>query len=103
MVNINSGNWVCKSAAGGTRTTVNSGTAVTFAWHTLRIVFDGTAANATCYVDGTSIGTLSSNLPTGSGNGTTPHFQLLKTLGTGQSDFQIDYFEIFRDITAGRT
>lgn len=58
-----SANWRIRTANASTYTTTTSGTAVTFnAWVKLKITFDGTTA--TFYVNGSSIGTITTNLPT---------------------------------------
>lgn len=58
-----SANWIIKTAAGGSRSTTTTSTAVASnTWVKLSIVYTG--GTATYYVDGASVGTQSSNIPT---------------------------------------
>lgn len=61
----NSGQWQGLSLTGGTSTTMNSTSAVAAAtWYRLTIVVNAAGTLATFYVNGVSIGTISTNLPT---------------------------------------
>jgi len=60
---VNSGNWQLSSTSGGTQTTTNSSTAVAAdAWTTIRVVVYKSDL-AEIFVNRTSVGTLTSNLP----------------------------------------
>lgn len=63
--NINSGNWVYKTASAGTRTTSNSTTAATAAWHNLQVTINAAASSISYVMDGVSLGTaITTNIPT---------------------------------------
>lgn len=64
LVKDTSANWVIRSTKASTTTTTTSGTAATTGWHRFKIVYSG--GTATFYLDGTSLGTVSSStyLPT---------------------------------------
>lgn len=62
--NINSGNWVYKSAKSSVRTTNNTVTSVTAAYHNLQIVVNAAGTSASFSVDGVSLGAaISTNIP----------------------------------------
>lgn len=62
--NINSGNWVIKTANASTRTTTNSATAVTAAWHKAVITVNAAASSVSFTMDGASLGSIATNIPT---------------------------------------
>lgn len=61
--NINSGNWVIKTASSASRTTTNSATAVTAAWHNAQITINAAATSIAFTMDGVSLGTIATNIP----------------------------------------
>lgn len=66
----NAGRWVIRSG-GSSVTTTNTATAPVVGWNIMRILYDPTTANLTCYQNGVLIGTVaisgSNNIFTGSG------------------------------------
>lgn len=62
--NVNSGNWSAKTASGGVRTTVNSSVAGSTNFVNLGIQVNAAASSVTFTINGTSIGTSSTNIPT---------------------------------------
>ena len=64
LVKDTSANWVIRSTKASTTTTTTSGTAATTGWHRFKITYSG--GTATFYLNGTSLGTVSSStyLPT---------------------------------------
>lgn len=96
----NSVNWrgVCENGGTVTRT---SGTDVTVGtgWHHLKYVVNAGGTSVEFFVDGTSIGTVSTNIPT---NLLTPKCLLVKTAGTNDRTMQIDYFKVLIEWTSGR-
>jgi hypothetical protein len=60
----NSGNWVGKTASGGSRNSVNSSIAVTTNWVKLGFVINAAASSVEFFIDGVSIGTQASTIPT---------------------------------------
>lgn len=88
-----SANWqlVCVSAS--TATTVTTSTAVVAdAWIKLGWVCNTDATLVTFYVNGTSVGTISTNIPTTTGRGYGPLFEIIKSAGTTSRVFYADYF-----------
>jgi len=79
--NINSGNWVYKTAAASSRTTTNSSTAVTTGWHNAQVVVNAAASSVSFSMDGVSLGAvITTNIPTT--NGINPFIDELRTAGT---------------------
>jgi len=100
---LNSGNWSGKTAAGGVRTTVNSATAVTTGWHNLTITVNAAATSVEFFVDGVSIGTSSTNIPTAGGQEISPSFLMDYSAGTIPAQaLQIDLFYLSQTLTTPR-
>lgn len=86
-----SANWILETANGSTRTSTTSSTAVAAgAWLTLRVDVDAAGTTATYSVNGTSIGTVTTNLPTFP-NQFSPLFKIAKTVGTTSLTLVVDY------------
>ena len=96
---VNSGNWQMSTASSSTRTTSNSATAATTNWTTVRINVNAGATLCTYYVNGVSLGTISTNIPT-----TTigPFFVLSKSAGTANRFLKIDLVYMFQQLTSSR-
>lgn len=62
--NINSGNWVIKTAAASSRTTTNTAVAVTTGFHNLQVVVNAAASSVTFSIDGAAQTPISTNIPT---------------------------------------
>lgn len=78
--NVNSGNWVFKTAAASSRTTQNSSTAVATGWINLGIMVDATAANITYFINNVQIGTaITATIPTAT---VSPQFMVITTAGS---------------------
>jgi|GEM_PF-4283283 len=92
-------NWRYASAAAATRTKTNSSVAVTTGAHTLEILYTPSNGTAEYWVDGTSLGTINTNIPT------LPvglNFQLVKSNGTTPSIIDIDYLKAWQRLTTSR-
>ncbi len=88
-----SSNWILETANGSVRTSTISSTAVTAgtaAWTTLRIDVNAAGTLATYSVNGTSIGTVSTNLPVYPTQ-FTPLMKIVKSVGTNDSVIYTDY------------
>lgn len=94
-----SANWIINSANGGTRTTTTSATAVASGWTKLGIAYNLGTTTATFYVNGTSIGTIATNIST---NPITPTWTVFKTAGTTNRVFYIDYVDLMINFTTPR-
>lgn len=97
--NLNSGNWRLTTNKAGTSTHVNSSTAVSTSWVTLRININSAGTLVTFYVNGTSIGTSTTNIPT---LGISPYVTFAKTLGTTQVVLNLDVYYHFINLTSPR-
>jgi hypothetical protein len=77
-------NWRLRCGSGSSyNASPNSSTAVSAgSWMRLKIVINSAANLATFYIDDVSIGTVSTNIPTGTSNTVSPSYQLIKTVGT---------------------
>lgn len=96
---VNSGNWQIRTVQGGVSTTTNTSTAVSTGYKDLTVLVDANATLCTFYVDGVSIGTISTNIPT---NPITPFFEADVTAGTvPQGSVQIDLMTIQKNLTGG--
>lgn len=97
--NVNSGNWVLKTASGAVRTSQNTSTAVTTSWTNLGVVVDSTAANVTYFINGTQVGTaINTNIPTGA---VCPAFGVVSTAGAEPGIF-LDIMYYVRSFTTAR-
>ena len=77
--NINSGDWVIKTAAASSRTTTNTATAVTTGYKNFQISINAAGTSAEFFIDGVSQGTIATNLPT---LAITPFFDMMATVDT---------------------
>ena len=92
-------NWLIKTANGGTRTSTTTATAVTGgAWIKLQIVVNAAASSVQYFINGTSVGTVTTNIPTA---GTSFAAHQLRTAGTPVG-VDIDYFNVYQRFTTSR-
>lgn len=96
---INSGNWQGSTSKATTKSVLNSSTAVTTSWTTLRINVNAAGTVATFYVNGSSIGTINTNLPT---LGISPALNIAKSAGTTARLLYIDLVYMFQALTSAR-
>jgi hypothetical protein len=61
---VNSGNWVGKTASGGSRNSVNSSVAASTNWVNLGFTVNAAASSVEFFINGVSIGTQASTIPT---------------------------------------
>jgi len=79
--NLNSGKWVGRTAAGGSRNDVNdTGSAVTTAWYNLGCTINAAASSVEFFVNGVSLGTQASTIPTANPIGISAN--LIRSAGT---------------------
>lgn len=79
--NLNSGKWVGRTASGGSRNDVNdTGSAVTTAWYNLGATVNAAASSVEFFVNGVSLGTQTSTIPTGNPIGISTN--LIRSAGT---------------------
>lgn len=86
----NSGNWQAFSRSSSTSSTVNSSVAVVAnTWYKLRAVVNDNGTNVDFYVDGTLIGSATTNIPTSAAMKFV--YKLEKTVGTTARTSSLDY------------
>lgn len=93
-----SANWIIGTATGNSQTYVTTSTAVTTGWTKLKFVVTGTSS-AEFFINGSSVGTISTNLGT---NGIAMVGMIEKTAGTTSVSTSIDYIEYFNILTTPR-
>lgn len=95
-----SANWRVKTAAASTRTVVDSGVAVASGTWTKFQIFTNNAAVSFSYsINGSTVGTISSNMPT---LDVSPIAFIIKALGTTARNVYIDYFVLDYKLAATR-
>lgn len=94
-------NWQLVTASNNTRTFVTTSTAVNTSgsWTTLKIVVNAAASSVEYFVNGTSVGTITTNIPAGAGRETGFAESLMKTVGTTNSTMDVDYGYLRYDFT----
>jgi hypothetical protein len=65
--NLNSGKWVLQTTAASTTTTTNTASTVDTNWHRYTITVNAAATSVTFSIDGSSVGTIATNIPTAGG------------------------------------
>lgn len=100
-----SANWQICSAAGGTRTRTTSSQVVGTEWAWFRVLISTTDIKyyyATTYGSWTLLGTISSNLPTASGNQFGNTAKIVKSAGTTDRFFYADCFNLSKTWVTSR-
>lgn len=97
---LNGGEWQGVSRAGGVETALDTNTAADTNWHTFEFEVNAAGTSVEFFIDGTSVGTNATNLPTGAVCGIIP-VQLLKSAGaTARRLFLDAYWYQFEFTTA---
>lgn len=97
------GNWQLVTCSNSTRTFSTSSTAVVAAtWIKLGINVDAAGTLVTFLINGTSVGTISTNIPTGSGRETGFGWLIAKSTGSTARTFDIDYLSMQSIFTTPR-
>lgn len=92
-------NWLCVTRASSTSTTTNSGVAVNTSFVRLTIRVNAAASSVTFYINGTLVGTNSTNIPSAAiGHGA----QIQKTAGTNARQFNLDRWQYYQQLTTSR-
>jgi hypothetical protein len=98
--NVNSGNWVINSSTATTATNTNSSVPVTTGWHNAQCVINAAGTSAQFFMDGASLGTVSTTMPV---TGMAPSFGLTWGLGTvAASSVIVDLFYLIQNLTTSR-
>jgi hypothetical protein len=95
--NVLAGNWQCVTRNGGVETVTDSGVAAAAGWTELRVEVNNdpaiTTLNVRFFVRESLVATHTTNLPA-SGTALGPSFTAIKSVGTTNRDFLVDYFTI---------
>lgn len=105
LLTSSSGNWQTVTAKAGTRTTKTSSIAATNGtWQKFRVDVNAACTSISFYIDGTLAATHTSaeNLPDTTSNNCGLMFNILKSLGTTPSVFQLDYVRVTQTLTTSR-
>jgi hypothetical protein len=96
-------NWYKCTASNSTRTKTNTTiAAIAGAWKKLKIVVNADGTSVEYFINGTSAGVVTTNIPTGAGRGTAAAFSILKSAGTTSRTVDIDWAWIHIDLTTSR-
>lgn len=96
--NVNSGNWQCVCRKDSTETVINTSTAATTAYTVLRFTVNAAATSVTFYINGTSVGTTTTNIPNaGSGDAVVLCCGIGKSAGTTTRSNDIDFVSMKTD------
>lgn len=99
---VNSGQWQIKTANNQTSpptncTTTNTAVApVANTWQKLRIEVNAAGTSVEFFINGTSVGTITTDIPTGTGRGTTAAMLIVKSVGTTGRSVDADYALIYQ-------
>ncbi len=95
---VNSGNWQIVTASNSTRTTNNTSTAATTNWTVYRIKATSTSINF--YIDGSEVANspISTNIPTGTSRTFGFKFEIVKSAGTTQRVFSLDWVSHYKKL-----
>lgn len=100
---VNGGRWECVARNNATETVVDSGVSVAATTnYKLRIEINAAGTSAQFFINGASVGTITTNIPTASGRQTTPSFGIIKSAGTTSRDLLLDYIYLRCDLTTAR-
>lgn len=94
-------NWYKCSAVGGSRTATSTGVAATTDWVKLKIVINADATSAEYFIDGVSVGVVTTNLP-GTAAQTGALIEIIKSAGTTARTFFSDWVWIHANLSAYR-
>lgn len=97
-----SANWQTLTSSNSTRTWTTSGTAVATGWVNLRIEVNAAGNSVSFYVNGSSIATHTTNIPTGTTRVSGFGYLMIKSIGTTASTMDVDYIFCEQDLTTNR-
>ena len=98
--NVNAGNWTISAINASTVTNTDSGVAVAAdTWYKLRAVVNAAATSVEYFINGVSVGTVATNIPTVS---IAPRATMVKSIGTTPRMAYVDYFRLYQRLTSAR-
>lgn len=96
---ITSANWrICASASASATKTTSLTTVTENVWIKLKIVINAAGNSVEYFVNGTSIGTVATTIPTQS----SPRIQIVKSVGTTARTVEIDYYSLDMPLSVSR-
>lgn len=99
----NGGRWTCVCVSASTETTVDSGVSVAAnTWAKLEIEINAAATSAVFKIDGNTVATITTNIPSGGARGTCTGFWITKTAGTTNRYMDLDYVQEVNEFTTPR-
>lgn len=99
---VNSGAWQVKTTSNSTATTTSTASTVDASWHRYAVEINAAASSVTFYIDGTSVATHTTNIPTGTGRETSFGFLIVKSAGTTTRYINVDYMSLYQKLTTSR-
>ena len=98
-----SANWQIRTASNSTRSWTTTTTAVAAAtWYKLRVEVNAAGTSATFYINGTNVGTIATNIPTGTARALGFGHLMIKSVGTTARTMDIDYMKAEQSFTTSR-
>jgi hypothetical protein len=89
---VNGGKWQCTCSDGLGSTSVDSGiTVAASTYYRLEVEVNAAASSATFKIDGSTVATITANIPTGTGNRLGVAVNMRKSIGTTSRDCRLDY------------
>ena len=95
----NGGRWQCVTAAGGTRTTNDSGVSASTSFQQFRIEVNQAGTEVLFYIDAALVATHTTNIPT---NGTNIMANIVKSAGTTSRTIYADYYKLITTRSTSR-
>jgi hypothetical protein len=96
-------NWYRCTASNSTRTKTSTGVAaVAGAWMRLKVVVNSAGTSVEYFINGISVGVVTTNIPTGTGRETGAILSILKSAGTGARNLDVDWIWLHVDLTTSR-
>lgn len=92
------GNWQIATRVNNTETATDTGIATDLNWHKFRVEINSAASSANFYIDGSSVGAIASNIPTGASQSLGAACSVIKSAGTTARTFNADYIYVGANI-----
>ena len=100
---VNGGEWQAVTRSNSTETATDTNVAADTNWHTYEADINAGATSVQFWIDGTSVGTNSTNVPTGTGREVTMiPLNLIKSAGTTARTVQLDAYWYIYEFTTAR-
>lgn len=100
---VNGGEWQGVTIAAGSESTLDTNVAADTSWHTFEIEVNAAATSVEFFIDGTSVGTLTTTIPTGSSRETGLLAAYIhKSAGTTARTIHLDAYWFMLEFTTAR-